>query len=84
MKLSKVTAREYEIWELVCYGLCKQKISNMLFVSYTTIGSHLNNLYVKLQVHNVHQLAVLGFKYGVVTQEDLREFQGDLVKAGAA
>ena len=47
-----LTAREYEILQLVYLGKSNKQIAQSLFVSVNTIKTHLSNLYVKLDVNS--------------------------------
>jgi DNA-binding NarL/FixJ family response regulator len=45
-----LTIREKEVLSLLVEGLTKKQIAGKLFVSYNTIGKHVSNIYLKLQV----------------------------------
>jgi DNA-binding CsgD family transcriptional regulator len=47
-----LTSREKDVLKLLIEGLTKKEISNRLFVSYNTIGTHVNHIYQKLNVNN--------------------------------
>jgi DNA-binding NarL/FixJ family response regulator len=45
-----LTVREKQVLALLVDGLTKKQIGERLFVSYNTIGKHVRNIYLKLQV----------------------------------
>lgn len=45
-----ISAREYEVLELMTQGLSNQEIADKLFISLSTVKTHAANLYVKLDV----------------------------------
>jgi DNA-binding NarL/FixJ family response regulator len=47
-----LTAREKEILDLLVSGLSQKMISDKLILSVFTIGTHIKNIYAKLQVHS--------------------------------
>jgi len=51
-ELDKLTPREMEILECIARGLLSKEIAADLRISERTIGSHLRNIYEKLQVHS--------------------------------
>lgn len=51
-KLDQLTARETEILDQISRGLSTKEIAALLSLSDRTIGSHLRNIYDKLQVHS--------------------------------
>jgi DNA-binding NarL/FixJ family response regulator len=50
--MEALTAREKEILQLVTEGLATKEIADRSGVSYTTICTHLGNIYEKLHVHS--------------------------------
>ncbi|MFQ5787668.1 MAG: LuxR C-terminal-related transcriptional regulator, partial [Thermodesulfobacteriota bacterium] len=54
----KLTKKEQEIVKLVIQSSSNKQISQKLFISQTTVKTHLSNIYNKLGVHNRHQLTV--------------------------
>ncbi|MCG8485112.1 MAG: helix-turn-helix transcriptional regulator [Clostridia bacterium] len=51
-----LTNREWEIIELVMDGFSNQEISDILFISATTVKKHLSNIFKKLNVNSRTQL----------------------------
>lgn len=58
-RLMLLTAREYEIADLVAKGLCTKLIARELHISVGTVKLHLHRCYTKLEVTGRTQLAVL-------------------------
>lgn len=56
----KLTEREQEVLDALVFGLSNKEIGEKLFLSVNTIKTHINNLYVKLDVNNRTQAAVKG------------------------
>jgi DNA-binding CsgD family transcriptional regulator len=52
----KLTAREYEIIQLLLSGHDAIQISEMLYISKNTVRKHIANIYNKLGVSNRYQL----------------------------
>jgi DNA-binding CsgD family transcriptional regulator len=55
-----LTEREAEILGLLCEGLTNKEIANQIFLSVNTIKTHIQSLYVKLDVTNRTQAAIKG------------------------
>ncbi len=56
----KLTEREQEVLDALVFGLSNKEIGEKLFLSVNTIKSHINSLYLKLDVNNRTQAAVKG------------------------
>ncbi|HWF18061.1 MAG TPA: response regulator transcription factor [Verrucomicrobiae bacterium] len=54
----KLSAREYEILELIVHGFPNKEIAARLAVSNETVRWHLNHIYRKLQVHSRTEAAL--------------------------
>lgn len=50
MQRSGISAREYEVLELMAQGLSNKEIADQLFVSANTVKTHSSNLFSKLAV----------------------------------
>jgi len=46
---TEISARELEVLQLMAKGFSNQEIANMLFVSVSTIKTHISNLFFKLE-----------------------------------
>jgi DNA-binding CsgD family transcriptional regulator len=64
----RLTAREKEILRLLIGGYSMQKVADTLFVSYTTVNSHLKNLHRKLAVSNRAELVSKVIKEDLITE----------------
>lgn len=64
---ASITKREKEIINLICDGKTTKEISELLFISISTVNTHRTNLFVKLKVSNVAQLIRCSLKNGLVT-----------------
>lgn len=56
--IGSVTDREWEVGRLVARGLTNNEIAASLFLSTTTVKTHVSSLFAKLQVTNRVQLAI--------------------------
>ncbi|NOQ73958.1 MAG: tetratricopeptide repeat protein [Crocinitomix sp.] len=56
----KLSDREQEVLDALVLGLSNKEIGEKLFLSVNTIKTHINNLYLKLDVNNRTQAAVKG------------------------
>lgn len=56
----KLSEREQEVLDLLVLGMSNKEIAEKLFLSVNTIKSHINSLYVKLDVNNRTQAAIKG------------------------
>lgn len=59
-----VTPREKDVIELLCEGFTYKEIAKMLFISETTVKTHINNIMPALGVNEKHQIVVYVKKYG--------------------
>ena len=60
----KYTANELEIIKLIALGLSNKEISKALYMSVSTVKSHLENIYRKTGVNNRVLLAIFALKNG--------------------
>ncbi|OBT16057.1 helix-turn-helix transcriptional regulator [Vibrio sp. UCD-FRSSP16_10] len=51
---SGLTSREQQILDLLAYGISNKQIASRLFLSESTVKSHIYKLYKKLNVHSRH------------------------------
>jgi DNA-binding CsgD family transcriptional regulator len=48
----KLTTREYEVLQLLAHGCSNGEIADKLFLSLSTVKTHVSNLFVKMDVKN--------------------------------
>jgi DNA-binding NarL/FixJ family response regulator len=61
-----VTPRELEVLELVAAGLGRSEIANRLVISPRTVGSHIQHLLTKLDVHSQAQMLAAAYREGLI------------------
>lgn len=62
----ELSKREHEVLELLTKGYSYKKIATHLFVSVDTIGSHIKNIYSKLQVNSASEAVAKALKHRIV------------------
>lgn len=64
-----LTECELDVLKLLCFK--KSEISKKLFISVTTVQTHSNKIYDKLQVHSREQALIKALKTGIITIDDI-------------
>ncbi len=62
--LSYLTQREEEVLELLTQGVTYKGVANQLFISETTVKTHVNNIFQKLQVNDRTQAVLYALNNG--------------------
>jgi NarL family two-component system response regulator LiaR len=65
-----LTARELEVLRLVAQGQSNQRIANLLFISETTVRSHVSNILNKLHLASRTQAALYALREGLASLDD--------------
>lgn len=58
MRDERISTREQEIVELICQGFTNKQIAETLFISETTVKTHVSNILAKLNLHDRMQIIV--------------------------
>ena len=54
----RISRREQEIVQLLCKGYTNKQIARQLFISETTVKTHISNILAKLNLHDRMQIVV--------------------------
>jgi DNA-binding NarL/FixJ family response regulator len=65
-ELEELTEREQEIFRLIAEGLSNAQIGKELFISETTVKTHVTHIFQKLDVRDRVQAVILAYRMGLV------------------
>lgn len=63
--LSRLSPREFEVFQYMVDGLSRQQIAQRLYLSTETVRTHIQNVLAKLGVHSVLEAVALGLRSGL-------------------
>jgi DNA-binding NarL/FixJ family response regulator len=66
---AKLTKREEEVLGLLAEGLAQDSIADRLSISSKTVGTHIERILSKLEVHSRAQAVALAYRHELVTAE---------------
>ena len=66
-KLGNLSVRELEVFHLIARGLSNREIAEVLFLSETTVKTHVARILTKLGLRDRIQVVVLAYESGAVT-----------------
>ena len=69
--LDALTQREEEVLELLTQGITYKGVANKLFISETTVKTHVNNIFQKLQVNDRTQAVLYAINNGFLTKNKI-------------
>ena len=67
--LHELTQREEEVLELLTQGITYKGVANKLFISETTVKTHVNNIFQKLQVNDRTQAVLYAINNGFLSKK---------------
>ena len=67
--LNELTQREEEVLELLTQGITYKGVANKLFISETTVKTHVNNIFQKLQVNDRTQAVLYAINNGFMSKK---------------
>jgi two-component system, NarL family, response regulator NreC len=62
-----LSTREKEILQLLASGKNNREIADLLFISVATVETHRNNIFQKLNVHNLAELILYAVRKGLIS-----------------
>ena len=74
--LDALTQREEEVLELLTQGITYKGVASKLFISETTVKTHVNNIFQKLQVNDRTQAVLYAINNGFLTTKGVNVLAG--------
>ena len=75
LHIHRITKREEEIINLLMDGFSYKDITQNLYISTTTLKSHLVNIFEKKQVNSLQQLLVKEYKKKLNSQKEFKQIR---------
>ena len=69
--LDALTPREEEVLQLLTQGITYKGVAGKLFISETTVKTHVNNIFQKLQVSDRTQAVLYAINNGFLTKNKI-------------
>ncbi|WP_321848231.1 helix-turn-helix transcriptional regulator [Burkholderia diffusa] len=76
-QLSDLTARERDVFDLLCHGLADKEIAARLGLAPNTVRNHVATIYAKLDVHSRGEAIVWARERGIVGASDANGARGE-------
>jgi DNA-binding NarL/FixJ family response regulator len=76
-EFDELTTREQEVFHLIANGLSNPEIAQELFISDTTVKTHVTHILQKLNLRDRVQAVVLAYQTGLFGTDSLRPGNGD-------
>ena len=70
--LNYLTQREEEVLELLTQGITYKGVASQLFISETTVKTHVNNIFQKLQVNDRTQAVLYAINHGLNNRRKMK------------
>lgn len=74
--VGSLTQRELEVFRLISHGLSNAEIGQQLFISDTTVKTHVTRILQKLALRDRAQAIVLAYKTGLFEETEIRRPEG--------
>ena len=71
-QLDELTERELEVFRLIARGLSNAEIGRELYISDTTVKTHITHIFQKLEIRDRVQAVVLAYETGIFESEPER------------
>jgi DNA-binding NarL/FixJ family response regulator len=68
--LAQLTERELEVFRLLCRGFSNQEVAHELWISESTVKTHVTRVFAKLELRDRAQAVVLAYESGLVAPGD--------------
>ena len=73
----ELTAREQDVFRLIANGLSNTEIAQELFISDTTVKTHITHIFQKLDIRDRVQAVVLAYQSGLFAGDAPQPAHGD-------